>query len=162
MKDKKLESLKKAIEKQKAIREPIMKEFFKESEKLDELEKKLEKYRLENGMFYPISMLKDFADDIHQSFEAIQFVTKEGKEFKSFWHFHTELFEIQKDGHFYSSDYEDGIIEWDKKRRRYVQLYYGSEKVLPQIVGFMKIDFNRDNMYDIAPPDTPVYYEKKK
>lgn len=162
MKDKKLESLKKAIEKQKAIYKPLREQCDKEQKKLFKLEDKLEKYRLEYGMFYPLSMLAEFKDEASDIL-SIKFVQrKKNGKFKVEEIIKDDLFFIHDDGTFEYSSYEGGIIEKAEDGKWYHQ-YYGSSRKLDDFVGFLSIEFCKSSeKYDIAPPDTPVYYEKKK
>ena len=158
-KDLQLEQLKDEIAKQKALLEPVKREFEVTYSKYDKLQKKLEKYRLEHKMFYPLSRLADFKDK-DDDIEAICFVqkTKRGK-FKTDWIFNDDLFRINDDGTFYYSSYDNGIIQYDEDKKRWCHDYCHSRRYLDDYVGFMKITFNNENDYQVEPPDKETYKE---
>ena len=62
--DLEFQKIKDSIEKQKAVYEPIREQCDKEQKKLFKLKDKLEKYRLTHGMFYPLSKLAEFKDEV--------------------------------------------------------------------------------------------------
>ena len=154
-----VQKIKDEIEKQKAIVEPIKKEFEAAYGKYDKLQTKLEKYRLEHGMFYPLSRLADFKDK-DNDVESICFVqrTKKGK-FKTDWIFNDDLFTIYDDGKFYYSSYENGIIGYDENEKRWYHDLYHCRKRLDDYVGFMRITFNDKNDYSVEPPDVETFKE---
>ena len=159
MTDNSIQKIKDEIEKQKAVYEPIREQCDKEQKKLFKLENKLEKYRLEHGMFYPLSKLAEFKDEVSDIL-SIKFVqkTKNGK-FKVEEMGNDDLFFIHDDGTFKYSSYEGGIIEKAEDGKWYHQ-YYGSSRKLDDFVGFLSIEFYKSSeKYDIAPPDTETYKE---
>lgn len=157
--DLEFQKIKDNIEKQKAVYEPIREQCDKEQKKLFKLEDKLEKYRLEHGMFYPLSKLAEFKDEISDIL-AIKFVQrKKNGKFKVEEMTNDDLFFINDDGTFKYSSYEGGIIEKAEDGKWYHQ-YYGSSRKLDDFVGFLSIEFyNSSEKYDIAPPDVKTYKE---
>lgn len=154
--DLEFQKIKDRIEKQKAVYEPIKEQYYKEQKKLFKLEDKLEKYRLAHGMFYPLSKLAEFKDEVSDIL-SIKFVqrTKNGK-FKVEEIGNDDLFFINDDGTFKYSSYEDGIIEKAEDGKWYHQ-YYGSSRKLDDFVGFLSIEFCKSSeKYDIAPPEVPT------
>jgi len=157
--DLEFQKIKDSIENQKAVYEPIREQCDKEQKKLFKLEDKLEKYRLEHGMFYPLLKLAEFKDEVSDIL-SIKFVqrTKSGK-FKVEEMVNDDLFFINDDGTFKYSSYEGGIIEKAEDGKWYHQ-YYGSSRKLDDFVGFLSIEFCKSSeKYDIAPPDTETYKE---
>lgn len=157
--DLEFQKIKDSIEKQKAVYEPIREQCDKEQKKLFKLEDKLEKYRLEHGMFYPLLKLAEFKDEVSDIL-SIKFVqrTKSGK-FKVEEMVNDDLFFINDDGTFKYSSYEGGIIEKAEDGKWYHQ-YYGSSRKLNDFVGFLSIEFCKSSeKYDIAPPDMETYKE---
>lgn len=153
------QKIKEAIEKQKVVYEPIREQCDKEQKKLFKLEFKLEKYRLEHGMFYPLSKLAEFKDKTSDIL-SIKFVQrmKNGK-FKAEEMVNDDLLFIRDDGTFKYSSYTGGIIEKAQDGKWYHQ-YYGSSRKLDDYVGFLSIEFYRSSgKYDIEPPDTETYRE---
>lgn len=155
----KLEEIKEAIEIQKKVLEPIKKKFFYESEVLEDLKQSLEKYRLEHGMFYPIEKLKEVAGG-EEDFEAIQLVLKDDETNKLYhkWVFHSDISKIDNDGKIYTSGSEDGIFEWKPMLNRYVHDQFHVREIWDEVVGFAKIVFNREDKYNIEPPDVETYH----
>ena len=153
------QKIKDSIEKQKAVYEPIREQCDKEQKKLFKLEDKLEKYRLEHGMFYPLSKLAEFKDETSDIL-SIKFVQrKKNGKFKVEEMANDDLFFINDDGTFKYSSYTGGIIEKAEDGKWYHQ-YYGSSRKLDDFVGFLSIEFyNSSEKYDIAPPDTETYKE---
>ena len=157
--DLEFQKIKDSIEKQKAVYEPIREQCNKEEKKLQKLEDKLEKYRLEHGMFYPLSKLAEFKDE-ESDILSIKFVQrKKNGKFKVEEMIIDDLFFIHDDGTFKYSSYEDGIIEKAKNGKWYYK-YYGFSRKLDDFVGFLSIEFYTSaDKYDIAPPDTETYKE---
>ena len=145
-----------SIEKQKAVYEPIREQCDKEQKKLFKLEDKLEKYRLEHGMFYPLSKLAEFKDEVSDIL-SIKFVQrKKNGKFNAEEMVNDDLFFINDDGTFRYSSYSGGIIEKAEDGKWYHQ-YYGSSRKLDDFVGFLSIEFcNSSEKYDIAPPEVPT------
>ena len=75
-----LKKLKEAVKAQENVLAPLEDTLHKESEKLERLKNKLERFRLENKMFYPLSRLAEFKDEASDIL-SIKFVqrTKNGK-----------------------------------------------------------------------------------
>lgn len=155
--DLEFQKIKDNIEKQKAVYEPIREQCDKEQKKLFKLEDKLEKYRLEHGMFYPLSKLAEFKDETSDIL-SIKFVQrKKNGKFKVEEMVNDDLFFINDDGTFKYSSYEGGIIEKAEDGKWYHQ-YYGSSRKLDDFVGFLSIEFCKSSeKYDIAPPDVETY-----
>lgn len=157
--DLEFQKIKDSIKKQKAVYEPIREQCDKEQKKLFKLEDKLEKYRLEHGMFYPLSKLAEFKDEADDIL-SIKFVQrKKNGKFKVEEMINDDLFFINDDGTFKYSSYEGGIIEKAEDGRWYHQ-YYGSSRKLDDFIGFLSIEFCKSSeKYDIAPPDMETYKE---
>jgi len=157
--DLEFQKIKDSIEKQKAVYDPIREQCDKEQKKLFKLEDKLEKYRLEHGMFYPLSKLSEFKDEADDIL-SIKFVQrKKNGKFKVEEMVNDDLFFIHDDGTFKYSSYEGGIIEKDEDGKWYHQ-YYGSSRKLDDFVGFLSIEFSSGSEeQDVAPPDTETYKE---
>lgn len=105
------------------------KETQKLRDKASKLRQKLEKFFLDNNLFLPIEDLKKYeGEDV----EKITLITdkKEEKHFS-----YGEIMEI-KDGHFYFSDYEEGIYVYSTKDEKYHKHFYGNESSGDKIIGF--------------------------
>ena len=105
------------------------KETQKLRDKASKLRQKLEKFFLDNNLFLPIEDLKKYeGEDI----EEITLITDKKKQ----KHFsYGEIMEI-KDGHFYFSDYEQGIYEYNEKDKKYHSHFHYHESQGDKIIGF--------------------------
>ena len=152
-----LQKLKDEIAAQKEKVRPLREACDKAERKLDSLEIKLEKYRLDHNMFYPISQLSEFKDE-ESDIESICFVQrKKNGKFKTYWIFNDDLLFIYEDGTFKYSSYDSGVIMFDKSEKKWVHDFYHTRKHLDDFVGFMEIHFVDENKYQVVPPDVEVY-----
>lgn len=105
------------------------KETQKLRDKASKLRQKLEKFFLDNDLFLPIEDLKKYEG---KDVEKITLITdkKEQKHFS-----YGEFMEI-KDGHFYFSDYEQGIYEYDEKDGKYHSHFRYKKSQGDKIIGF--------------------------
>lgn len=111
------------------------KETQKLRDKASKLRRKLEKFFLDNNLFLPIEDLKKYeGEDV----EEITLITdkKEQKHFS-----YGEIMQIE-DGHFYFSDYEQGIYEYNEKDEKYHSHFHYIESEGDKIIGFrnLKLD----------------------
>lgn len=105
------------------------KETQKLRDKASKLRQKLEKFFLNNNLFLPIEDLKKYeGEDV----EEITLITDK-KEQKHF--FYGDIMKIE-DGHFYFSDYEQGIYEYNGKDEKYHSHFHYHESQGDKIIGF--------------------------
>ena len=86
-----------------------------------------EEYYIENRLWSPMEELKDYIGDSwsHPPFTLYYInLDEEGGEVEHRY-LYGDICEVQKDGHMYYSDYDDGIIEWDERQNCYVWLVRG-------------------------------------
>lgn len=108
------------------------KETQKLRDKVSKLRQKLEKFFLDNNLFLPIKDLKKYeGEDV----EEITLISdkKEEKHFS-----YAEIMEI-RNGHFYFSDYEQGIYKYNEKDGKYHSHFYGHESSGDKIIGFRNL-----------------------
>lgn len=108
------------------------KETQKLRDKASKLRQKLEKFFLDNNLFLPIEDLKKYeGEDV----EEITLITdkKEQKHFS-----YGEIMQIE-DGHFYFSDYEQGIYEYNEKDEKYHSHFHYNESQGDKIIGFRNL-----------------------
>ena len=115
------------------------KETQKLRDKASKLRQKLEKFFLDNNLFLPIEDLKKYeGEDI----EEITLITDKKKQ----KHFsYGEIMEI-KDGHFYFSDYEQGIYEYNEKDEKYYSHYRFNKSKGDKIIGFRNLVLNNNEI----------------
>lgn len=109
------------------------KETQKLRDKASKLRQKLEKFFLDNNLFLPIEELKKYEG---KDVEEITLITdkKEQKHFS-----YGEIMEI-KDGHFYFSDYEQGIYEYNEKDGKYYSHFHYNKSQGDKIIGFRDLE----------------------
>ena len=129
-----LKELEKFLDTERAI----YREKVESSEKeLDELIKEEYKLFIENKMYCPMSKLQDFKrdDDERPDIYRIKIVLGDG-DYKSLY---GEIIYVDDNGHLYFSDYEQGIIEFNKEKGKYTHSYWGDTTEL-DFVGFYDIE----------------------
>jgi len=115
------------------------KETQKLRDKASKLRQKLEKFFLDNNLFLPIEDLKKYEGEY---VEEITLITdkKEQKHFSC-----GEIMKI-KDGHFYFSDYEQGIYEYNEKDEKYYSHYHFNKSQGDKIIGFRNLVLNNNEI----------------
>ena len=117
----------------------LKKEAYQLREEACEIERKAEKYFIENRLWSPMEELKGYIGDSfsHPPFTLYYIdLDKEDNEIKHTY-LYGEICEVQEDGHMYYSDYDDGIIEWNEKQNCYVWAYWGNYTNI-HILGFRR------------------------
>ena len=117
----------------------LKKEAYQLREEACEIERKAEKYFIENRLWSPMEELKGYIGDSfsHPPFTLYYIdLDKEDNEIKHTY-LYGEICEVQEDGHMYYSDYDDGIIEWTEKQNCYVWAYWGNYTNI-HILGFRR------------------------
>lgn len=126
-------------------KEPLLKAIKIIDEKITELNDEIKTYKLNNGLYHPMSELVDY---IGKHIESITLVERDkwGK-LDTDCLYCEEIFEVDEHGRLYYSSYDSGIIRYDNKTHKYVHMYYGS-KIYHDYVGFLEISIDEDYDYD--------------
>lgn len=108
--------------------------------KIYKLSDEIEAYKLNNGMYYPMSELINY---LGKNISSIKLVVRdeEGALDTDFMYC-DEIFEVDEFGHLYYSSYSGGIIEYDNDTGKYVHMYYGCPEYL-DYVGFLEINISK-------------------
>ena len=112
--------------------------------KLNELTKEIERYKLENALYHPMSELVDYKGKHISSITLVE-RDKDG-ELDTEYMYNDEIFEVTEDGHLYYSSYSGGIMSYDAKAEQYVHMYYGCPEY-HDYVGFTAIDIDDYDEY---------------
>lgn len=106
-------------------------------EKVNALSLEAEKFKIDNGLFRPMSDLKEYAG---KEISCISLVVKkdDGTLAKKEM-YNCEMFEVDEDGHLDFSSFECGVMHYDKKLQKYVY-YYHFKKTEYDFVGFLEIE----------------------
>ena len=113
------------------------KQFEPLKKKISELEREIEKYKLDNTLYYPMSELVNYKGKYVRSITLVE--RNEDGTLDTDFMYDDDIFEIDDDGHLYYSSYSGGIISYDNKAEKYVHMYYGHPEY-HDYVGFTEID----------------------
>lgn len=121
-------------------RNPLYEAVSELDKKISKLNNEIEAYKLNNGMYHPMSELINY---LGKNISSIKLVERdeEGALDTDFMYC-DEIFEVDEFGHLYYSSYSGGIIEYDNDARKYVHLYYGYPEY-HDYVGFLEINISK-------------------
>ena len=137
-----LEDIQRDFEKAKTELEPIVKEYNKAIEKKSELEDEMENYKLQHGLYHPMSdLLEHKGKEIYFITLVIRnddgtLVTKEM--------YNDEMFSVDEKGHLDYSSYNNGIMFYEEKKEKYSYMYHYRE-TLYDFVGYLEVEFREDD-----------------
>lgn len=99
-----------------------------------------EEYKLfvENKMYCPMSKLQEFKGKDIKIYD-ITFINKSGGKNRFS---HGEIMRVDDNGHFYLSDFRQGVVEFNKNKGKYVHNYWGDTTEL-DFVGFFDLELGR-------------------
>ncbi len=104
-------------------------------QEIGKYESKIDNYIFENKLYIPIKNLKQYEGrDVY----SITLIDDKGN-FEE-WGY-GEIAEIE-DGHYFYSDYNNGIYEYSTKDRRYHKHFYGSTSAGDKIVGYVDLELS--------------------
>lgn len=103
---------------------------------ISNLEDEIEKYKLDNAMYYPMSDLCNYKG---KNIEYIDLVERSEDGTLSVERmYNDEMFNIDQDGHLDYSSYDYGIMGYDAKINKYVEWYH-YHRTEHDYVGFMEL-----------------------
>lgn len=105
--------------------------------KVDDLNEEIEKYKLNNGMYYPMSELMNYKGKYIRSITLVE--KDEDGTLDTDFMYDDDIFEVTDNGHLYYSSYNGGITQYDSDAQKYVHMYYG-HPTYHDYVGFTEID----------------------
>lgn len=111
------------------------KELDKTIAKFDKLEKKLVKFITDNKLYKPIEDLIKYRDE-DGTVDEITLIDSEGR--YSVWEA-GDIADITEDGHYYFSDYTEGIYSYDEEDGLYHHHYHFHKSKGDDIVGFLNL-----------------------
>ena len=121
----------------KKERKPLSKAIDVVNEKISNLENEIEKYKLDNGLYHPMSDLNKY---IGKEISSITLVKKnKDGSLATKYMYNDEIFDVDKDGHLYYSSYDCGVMHYDEKINKYVKWFHFS-KTEHDYVGFLEIE----------------------
>ena len=121
---------------------PISKEYHNLIKKVISLKKELEKYEVDNGLFYPMSDLNKYIGKEISSIKLVE--RKNDGTLKVEEIVNDEMFSVDKNGHLNFSSYESGVMGYDEELEKYVE-YYHCFRTVHDYIGFLEIEFEDED-----------------
>lgn len=109
------------------------------TEKLEEADEFLDKFLKKNKIYAPIEILKNYND------KEISKITLINDKKEEWTYTGGEIMEI-RNGHFYYSDYESGIVQYDSADNHYHHHFHWHDSDLGVIVGVRNVFLNEDTI----------------
>ena len=132
------EDIRKDLNDAKEELKPVSKEYRNLIKKVVSLKKELEKYEVNNGLFYPMSDLNKYIGKEISSIKLVERKNDGTLEVEEI--INDEMFSVDKNGHLNFSSYESGVMSYDEKLEKYVE-YYHCFRTVHDYIGFLKIEF---------------------
>lgn len=109
---------------------------------ISNLEDEIEKYKLGNAMYSPMSDLCNYKG---KDITYIDLVERDEDGALSVERiYNDEIFSIDQDGHLYYSSYDYGVMDYDAKINKYVEWFHFS-RTEHDYVGFMELMLRENN-----------------
>lgn len=121
---------------------PVSKEYHNLIKKVISLKKELEKYEVNNGLFYPMSDLNKYIGKEISSIKLVE--RKDDGTLKVEEIINDEMFSVDKNGHLNFSSYESGVMGYDEELEKYVG-YYHCFRTVHDYIGFLEIEFEDED-----------------
>lgn len=122
--------------------EPAEKELEILEEKVKNLRYEIEDYKLNNGLYYPMSELINHKD---KDIRWIKLVVREDDGTLDTDHMYCdEIFEVDENGHLYYSSFDGGVMHYDNDTNKYVHYYHGFPEY-HDYVGYLEVKFYNDD-----------------
>ena len=106
-------------------------------EKVDNLNEEIKKYKLNNGLYHPMSELVNYKGKYIRSITLVE--KDEDGTLDTDFIYDDDIFEVTDNGYLYYSSYNGGITQYDSNTQKYVHMYYG-HPTYHDYVGFLEID----------------------
>ena len=106
-----------------------------------ELENEIEDYKLNNGLFHPMSDLAGYKGKDIRWIKVVERI--DDNTLCTDFIGGDEICEIDEDGHLYYSSFQGGITRWDNTSNKYVHYYYGCPDY-HDYVGYLEVKFYKD------------------
>ena len=129
------------IDKDKKEAEPLIKAIDEAVRKCNELLREIEQYRLNNGLFHPMSELEKYKG---RRIICIKLVEKDedgNLDTKDMWN--DGWFSVDPAGHLNYSSYDRGIMSWDEEMGKHYFSYHHF-LIYHDFVGYLDVCFEED------------------
>ena len=121
--------------------EPIEIEYKKGLNKLSELSDEMEQYKLQHGLYMPMSELEKH---MGEKIDYIRLVVRdENGELDTKDFGCDEYFSVDENGHLDYSSYDFGVMFYDNKINKYKHMYYYSTTIY-NFVGILEVEFGNE------------------
>lgn len=136
------EDIRKDLNDAKEELKPVSKEYHNLIKKIISLKKELEKYEVDNGLFYPMSDLNKYIGKEISSIKLVERKNDGTLEVEEI--INDEMFSVDKNGHLKFSSYVSGVMGYDEKLEKYVE-YYHCFRTVHDYIGFLEIEFEDED-----------------
>lgn len=121
---------------------PIIKAREKAVAKINQYYHELEQFKLDNGLYRPMSDLEQCKGKEIYHIKLVQ--RKEDGTLSCKDMYNDEMFDVDKNGHLYYSSYQCGIMGYSEKDGKYIYTYHGREMEY-DFVGFTEISVDDED-----------------
>lgn len=136
-----LEDIQREYEIAKTEAEPLIKAMNKQLKKCNRLYNEIERYKIQHGMYHPMS---DLLEHKGKTIENIELVMKnEDGTLKTKYMYNYEMFFIDENGRLDFYSFDTGIMRYDYRKEKYSYMYRGCE-TLYDFVGYLDVEFRED------------------
>lgn len=109
--------------------------------KISELKREIERYKLDNALYHPMSELMNYKGKNIYSINLVEKM-RDGK-LTTDYMYADEWLEVTDDGYLHYSSYAGGIMDYNKDDEKYYHCYYG-HSTPHEYVGFLEIEVEED------------------
>lgn len=117
-------------------RKPIYEALERASKKVRKLEDEIEKYKLNNGAYYPMPYLAIYKGKTISHIVLVERDKEGALHTKTIYN--DEVFEVTDEGYLYYSSYDCGVMQYDETIGKYVK-YYHYCRTEHDYIGFLEI-----------------------
>lgn len=136
-----LEDIERDLEIAREERKPIYKAYEEISKKCYKLKEEATQYKLQNGLFTPMSELEKHKGKSILHFELVVRNEDGSLETKDMWN--NEYFKIDENGHLDYSSYICGVMYYDSEIGKY-KFDFHYHPTIYDFVGYLEIEFEED------------------
>lgn len=130
-----LESAKKEYESLQKVADKALK-------KVNKINKEIEKYKIDNKLYYPMSELSKYIEREIIYIDLIEKTKSGGLTVKRIYN--DEMFSVDENGHLHYSSYNCGVMDYDENINKYVEWchYFRNEH---DYIGFLELKLEEDD-----------------
>ena len=136
-----IEEIERDLEIARKEEEPLAKALGEASNKRRKLEEELQQYKLQNGLFTPMSELENHKGESISHIELVVRNEDGSMEIKDMWG--DEIFKVNENGHLDYSSYMGGVMYFNSKIEKYEHDFHYHPTIY-DFVGYLEVRFYKD------------------